>query len=68
MATFGLHELDRWKVTELQQFVIHGICGTKKNVLSPERYKHFMPLSVAMSIMLESDEGTWNGGCIGSTF
>lgn len=27
-----------------------------KNVLSPERYKHFLSLTVAMSIMLEPDD------------
>lgn len=54
----GLQDLDRWKATELRQFLLYTGPVVLRNVLSPERYKHFLSLSVAMSIMLESDERT----------
>lgn len=52
----GLHEIDRWKATELWQFLLYTGPVVLKTVLSPERYKHFLSLIVSMSIMLESDE------------
>ncbi|KAL2095482.1 hypothetical protein ACEWY4_010201 [Coilia grayii] len=56
----ALHELDRWKATELRQFLLYTGPVVLKTVLSPERYRHFLSLSVAMSIMLESDDRTRN--------
>ena len=56
----GLEELDRWKATEFRQFLLYTGPVVLKNVLSPERYYHFLSLTVAMSIMLESDESTCN--------
>ncbi len=52
----GLREIDRWKATELRQFLLYTGPVALKTVLSPERYKHFLSLTVAMSIMLESDD------------
>ncbi len=56
----GLEDLDRWKATEFQQFLLYTGPVVLKNVLSPERYYHFLSLAVAMSIMLESDKSTRN--------
>ena len=52
----GLHDLDRWKATELRQFLLYTGPVVLKNVVSPDMYKHFLSLTVAMSMMLESDE------------
>lgn len=52
----GLHELDRWKATEFRQFLLYTGPVVLKTVLSPERYKHFLSLTVAMLIMQESDD------------
>lgn len=57
----GLLEVDRWKATELRQFLLYTGPVVLKSVLSPERYKHFLSLTIAMSIMLESDDRTRNG-------
>ncbi|XP_063061794.1 uncharacterized protein si:dkey-242h9.3 isoform X6 [Engraulis encrasicolus] len=52
----GLQEMDRWKATEFRQFLLYTGPVVLKSVMSPERYKHFLSLSVAMSILLESDD------------
>lgn len=52
----GLHDLDRWKATELRQFLLYTGPVVLKDVLSPEKYSHFLSLTVSMSIMLESDD------------
>ena len=57
----ALQELDRWKATELRQFLLYTGPVVLKNVLSPERYQHFLSLTVAMSILLESDDRIRNG-------
>lgn len=55
----GLHEMDRWKA-ELRQFLLYTVFAillmVLKTVLSPDIYKHFLSLTLSMSIMLESDE------------
>ncbi|KAI2645238.1 Cell cycle checkpoint protein RAD17 [Labeo rohita] len=56
----GLHEIDRWKATELRQFLLYTGPVVLKTVLSPEKYQHFLSLAMSMSIMLESDERTRN--------
>lgn len=56
----GLEELDRWKATEFWQFLLYTGPVVLKNVLSSERYYHFLSLTVAISIMLKSDESTRN--------
>lgn len=52
----GLHEMDRWKATELCQFLLYAGPMVLKTVVSPERYKHLLSLTAAMSILLESDD------------
>lgn len=56
----SLHEIDRWKATELRQFLLYTGPVVLKTVVSPERYKHFLSLTVAMSILLESDDRIQN--------
>jgi len=48
-------ELDRWKATELHQFLYTGPV-VLKSVLPPRLYKHFLTLSIAMSIHLIQDD------------
>ena len=56
----SIHELDRWKATELRQFLLYTGPVVLQNVLCSARYKHFLSLTVAMSIMLEADDRTRN--------
>ena len=51
----GLVELERWKATELRQFILYTGPIVLKNVLPKEKYIHFLTLSVSLSIMLDSD-------------
>ena len=52
-----LSELDRWKATELRQFLLYTGPVALRGVLDSERYSHFLCLSVAMSILLmENDD------------
>lgn len=54
----GLRELDRWKATEFRQFVLYTGPNVLRNVVSREVYTHFLTLTVALSILLSSDENT----------
>lgn len=54
----GLRELDRWKATEFRQFVLYTRPIVLRNVVSREVYTHFLTLTVALSILLSSDENT----------
>lgn len=56
----ALQEVDRWKATELRQFLLYTGPVVLKPVLSAERYRHFLCLTVAMSILLESDDNIRN--------
>ena len=52
----GLQELDRWKATEFRQFLLYTGPIVLKNTVSSQLYAHFVTLTVAVSIMLDSDE------------
>ncbi len=52
----GLQELDRWKATELRQFLLYSGPVVLREVLAPTFYKHFLALTVIMSILLNSDD------------
>lgn len=52
----SLYYLDRWKATELRQFLLYTGPLVLRSVVSNQVYKHFLSLTVAMSILLESDE------------
>ena len=49
-----LDELKQWKATEFRQFLLYTGPVVLKHVLSKSFYSHFLTLSVAMSIMLDS--------------
>ena len=52
----SLDELDRWKATEFRQFVLYIGPVVLRGVVSEEVYRHFMALSVGLSIMLDSND------------
>ncbi|XP_041926913.1 uncharacterized protein LOC121690429 isoform X2 [Alosa sapidissima] len=52
----GLQELDRWKATEFRQFLLYTGPVVLRDVLAPTVYKHFLALTVVMSILLNSDD------------
>lgn len=51
-----LAELDRWKATEIQQFLLYTGPVVLKKVLRRDVYEHFLCLTVAVSILLDSCE------------
>ena len=57
----SLLELDRWKATELRQFLLYTGSIALKDVISSDMYTHFLTLSVAISIMLNSNAQIRNG-------
>ena len=52
----SLDYLDRWKATEFRQFVLYTGPVVLRNVVSDEMYTHFLTLTVALSILLDSDQ------------
>jgi len=56
----SMFELDRWKATELRSFLLYTGPVVLKSVLEHDIYNHFMCLSVAVSIMLTSNNDTRN--------
>ena len=51
----SLKDLDRWKATEFCQFLLYTGPVVLRSVLSEDSYKHFLALSISISIMLQSD-------------
>ena len=56
----SLVELERWKATEFRQFLLYTGPVVLKNVVSKDIYQHFLCLSVAISILLDSDNNKRN--------
>jgi len=51
----SLDEINRWKATELRQFLLYTGIVVLKNVLTKECYQHFLALNIAIRILLGSD-------------
>ena len=51
-----LSELDRWKATELRQFLLYNGPLVLKSIVSSQIYNHFVALSVGVAILLNSDD------------
>ncbi len=54
----SLSELDRWKATELRQFLLYTAMGAMRGVVDEEVYNLFLSLSVAITILC-SDDATY---------
>lgn len=48
--------LDKWKATEFRQFLLYTGPLVLRSVLREEVYSHFLTLTVAMSILLDSNQ------------
>ena len=51
----SLLELDRWKATEFRQFILYTGPIVLRKVVSKQVYEHFLSLSVAISILVDSN-------------
>ena len=56
----SLDELERWKATEFRQFLLYTGPVVLRNVVSKDLYQHFLCLSIAISILLESNDDKRN--------
>ena len=54
----SLDHLDKWKATEFRQFVLYSGPLVLKSVISREMYIHFISLTVALTILLDSIKET----------
>lgn len=50
-----INEVDRWKATEFRQFLLYTGQIVLKNILPEDYYKHFLTLSVAISILVSPE-------------
>ncbi|XP_070529838.1 uncharacterized protein [Cardiocondyla obscurior] len=48
-----MEDIDRWKATELRQFLFYTGIVIMKSILSPLYYNHFLCLSVAIRILID---------------
>ena len=56
----SLSLLDRWKATEFREFLLYTGPVVLRRVLPDSFYNHFLTLTVAMSILLNSDDDARN--------
>lgn len=52
----SLVELDRWKATEYRQFLLYTGPIVSRDVVPKNVYHHFLSLSIAVAILLDTDE------------
>ena len=52
----SLSELDRWKATELRQFLLYTGPLVLKSVVPNQLYYHFLALSISIGILLNSND------------
>lgn len=48
-----LDDIDRWKATELRQFLLYTGIVILKSIIPPTKYNHFLSLSIAIRIMAD---------------
>ncbi|XP_060577087.1 uncharacterized protein LOC132734366 isoform X2 [Ruditapes philippinarum] len=51
-----LTELERWKATEFRQFLLYTGPVVLRKIISKQMYEHFLSLTVAISILLNSED------------
>ena len=56
----GLKEWKRWKATELRQFLLYTGPVVLRNILSDQSYVHFLSLTMAIRIILDSNSAVRN--------